>query len=621
MIVVGLYPAPFDFQLRHDFSATVISNGQIYAYEESKLSSLKNENTSLFSERSMLLGFKELGILPNDVDLIALPKPFVEPPIESLKALYWDTFKFNSSNDQSFEGWMSKCIYVKHHEAHVSMSILSSGWSEAAFLSMDGGGDWGDSRNFVFGEFKNGKQSVLADSFGLNTIASFHAFLTDAIGFSGGDNGKTSGLAGYGEVRKDLQVKLETLLERKGFEIWFNRKRFQRSSVNLDKVNPSSYDRSKSLNRTPSDTNLNKIVLEYLPQDIAATGEFVIQKWIISLLRELRRLTKLERIVLSGGLFQNVALNSAILNSEIFKDVHVPMAPSDAGLSLGLAWSALQQEEIKVGKVKPLKPENLSPYLGPSFSTEYVQNLLNDYRIQYSILEDIPTEVAKLLTEGAVVGWFQGRAEYGPRSLGSRSILADPRDINSKARVNQLLKKRDWFMPYAPSILEEYMSGWISESKFSPYMQFALHVKKEMIMKIPAAVHVDGTSRVHTVRKEWNPLYWNLINEFRKLTGVPLVLNTSFNRHGISTISTPKQAIEHLLSGSMDFLVIDKFLVSFVENRVVKQDVFPLLTSERDLLLEMIEKRYEYVKSVGNGIQVDNYSKNKVEFQNNSLVQ
>jgi carbamoyltransferase len=214
---------------------------------------------------------------------------------------------------------------------------------------------------------------------------------------------------------------------------------------------------------------------------------------------------------------------------------------------------------------------------------------------------------AELLTEGSVIGWFQGRAEYGPRSLGSRSILADPRKFDSKSRVNQLLKKRDWFMPYAPSMLEEYSRDWLEIDKFSPYMQFALKIKSEKQKLIPAAVHVDGTSRVHSVRREWNAKYWSLIEEFRILTGVPMVLNTSFNRHGISTIATPKQAVEHLLSGSMDYLIIDDFIVSLSENRNFSEKDFETFLSEEQLLDDMVSNRLELLDKIGTSQQREFY--------------
>jgi carbamoyltransferase len=608
MNILGLYPAPFDNQLRHDYSASILTPKGIYAYEEAKLTTLKNENTSIFSERSLLMGLKELNLVPSEIDIIALPIRYTPGDMRVEKALYWDLFKFQRDDDKDFDVWKEKTmVYVPHHAAHVSIATFTSGLSECAFLSMDGGGDWGDNRNLVFGEYKNGAQQILKAESGMESIASFHAFLTEAIGFTGGDNGKTSGLAGYGKINADLAAKLESLIEVTENGLKFNRIRFHRSPVQLAKLNPSSYDRGKFLNTSPSDTNLLREVLGYLPQDIAATGEYVLQKFILSLLIQLKRITSQRKLVLTGGLFQNVALNSAILESGIFDDVFVPMAPSDAGLSFGLALFA-EESLDRAGKQNSLKTrEECNPYIGPSFTRSEIQSELENQQLIYSEVVDVEKIAAKLLSEGSVVGWFQGRAEYGPRSLGNRSILADPRMFDSKSRVNQLLKKRDWFMPYAPSMLEEHSTEWLEIDKFSPYMQFALNIKPEKRELIPAAVHVDGTSRVHSVRRAWNPRYWNLIEEFRVLTGVPLILNTSFNRHGISTIATPKQAIEHLLSGSMDYLIIDDFIVSLTENRSLSGKSFDDLLSEDQLLKELVLDRLNLLSKIGTSVQRDFY--------------
>jgi carbamoyltransferase len=606
MNILALYPAPYDHQIRHDYNATIISGQKVYSYEESKLTSLKNENTSIFPERSMLLGLKELNLIPEQIDKIVLPIKAVDDDSRIEKALFWDLFKFNKNSDSSFDEWKKATIvYLPHHTGHIESAVYCSGLNETAFLSMDGGGDWGDERNFVFGEYKNKKISIIAEDYGLRTIASFHALITDSIGFNGGDNGKTSGLAGYGSVKPELVKILQSYLSISPSGIAFNRKRFQRSDLKISRIDPSAYDRAKYLNSTPSQTNVLREVVGFLPQDIAATGEYVLQISILELLRLLRTNTKMSNIVLTGGLFQNVALNNAILESNLFENVYVPMAPSDAGLSLGFAIHMKNQLSKKAESSESEK--EISPFLGPSFSEAEVLKQLNDHRVIHTKLIEPEKTAAELISKGNVLGWFQGRAEFGPRSLGARSILADPRFFESKSRVNLKLKKRDWFMPYAPSILEEFSEEWLENSKFSPYMQFALRIKSDKRVNIPAAVHVDGTSRVHSVRKEWNPKYWNLINEFYRLTEIPLVLNTSFNRHGISTISTPKQAIEHLLSGNMDFLIIDDYLVSLEENRKFTVETEGFIETEKEMLGQMVLDRYRLVLMLGNDKEIDNY--------------
>ena len=228
--------------------------------------------------------------------------------------------------------------------------------------------------------------------------------------------------------------------------------------------------------------------------------------------------------------------------------------------------------------------KKLSPYLGASFGKNEIEKLIDDYNLKHSKTKNPWKDCAKLLAKGKVVGWFQGKAELGPRSLGSRSVLADPRNINNKARVNQLLKKRDWFMPYAPSILEDKIEFFFKKI-LTPYMSFALKIKKNANL-IPAAVHVDNSCRPQTVNKFTNKNFYKLIKEFYKITGVPAVLNTSFNRHGIATIGTPRHAIDHLLNGCIDILIIDNFIV--YSNTKIKKSNTSLLSEKYYLFIENI---------------------------------
>jgi len=489
--------------------------------------------------------------------------------------------------------------FVDHQLSHAALASYGSTFSECAFLCMDGGGDFGDPRGYVFGDYKDNQFNVKFQSEGYDHIANYHSFLTDSIGFSGDDNGKTSGLASYGQVQTNLKNKILSLVSVSKEEgVKFDRKRFNITEVNLSKVKADSYDRTKIFSQYPSDTNILRLGLEYLPHDIAATGEQILQESVLELVNILREETDCNNIVFSGGLFQNVALNKALLNAG-FENVYFPSAPSDSGLSLGAAL-------FVKNKNKPNTPSTLSAYLGPSFSAIDIREVLDRHRLIYHKHENIAEIVATKLKEGHTVGWFQGRAEFGPRSLGNRSLVADPRDIRSKEKINQLLKKRDWFMPYAPSILEEDYLDWVNQEHYSPYMQIAFDMKSEMVDEVPSAVHVDGTTRVHVVRKSENPMYWDLINEFKKLTGIPVLLNTSFNRHGIATISTPRQAVEHLLEGCMDYLAIDDNLVSFEDNRIVADR--DEVTEPEDLLLKLGSvKRLEVFKSHGTDDQMSIY--------------
>lgn len=602
MIIASIYPCPFDIQDRHEFNASVIKDDQIFSYEEGKVTTVKNDGTSKFPERTLMLGFKELEILPNQVDKWVFPTPKSDIKLKDYHLFFTWFFKAYNSSFENFQEWFDSHVeFVDHQLSHAALAVYGSTFSECAFLCMDGGGDFGDPRGYVFGEYRDNQFNIQYQSVGYDHIANYHSFLTDSIGFSGDDNGKTSGLASYGEVQPKLKEEILQLIKVSKEEgVKFERKRFNITNVNLDKVKADSYDRTKIFSQYPSDTNLLRMGLEYLPHDIAATGEQILQESVLALVKLLRKETELNNIVFSGGLFQNVALNKALLNAN-FDNVYFPSAPSDSGLSLG---AALHIKNLN----KPNSQETLSAYLGPSFSDSDIKEVLDRHRLIYKQHLDIAKVVAKKLSEGQTVGWFQGRGEFGPRSLGNRSLVADPRDIRSKEKINQLLKKRDWFMPYAPSILEEDYLDWVDQEHYSPYMQVAFDMSPENASKVPSAVHVDGTTRVHVVRKSENPLYWNLINEFKKLTGIPVLLNTSFNRHGIATISTPRQSVEHLLEGCMDYLALGDNLVAFKDNRIVAKR--NETTESEDLLLKQGSiKRIGVFQDFGTDIQMSEYFK------------
>jgi len=568
MIIASLYHGPYDVQLAHDMNASIIKDEKIYAYEEEKLTGIKNETTVKFAERSLLMGCKELNIYPADIDEWVFPTLYKKIDLKDYFFFFTEVIKAYSNTYENFTNWYNKHVhFVEHHFSHASLAVFASSFSECAFLTKDGGGDLGDQRGFTFGEFKNGRFNVIKERVGADNLSLFHDYLTDSIGFAYFENGKTSGLAAYGDIQPQLLKSFKDLLSITENGIKFDAKRYSKTGTNLQKIHPSEYNRNKIFRQYPGDSNIYRLGVEYLLHDIAGTGEYALKTFAVSLVEELKKHTSMENLVCGGGLFQNVALNYSIVESKIFKKVFVPMGPSDSGLALGAALYI--QHKLR----NTLKKRNwlLSPFLGPSFSKDEIRNLLDRFRLIYHESDNISKETAQLVADGKVVGWFQGRGEYGPRSLGNRSILADPRRKESKSRINQLLKKREWFMPYAPSIIEEYLHEWVDLPQPSPYMQIAFQILESKRDLIPAAVHVDGSSRVNVVSYKDNERFWKLIDYFRELTEIPVVLNTSFNRHGIATISTPRQAVEHLLEGCMDFLAIDDFVINFAENRLVSR--------------------------------------------------
>ena len=611
MIIASIYHCPFDDgQITHDMSTSIITENDIYSYEEEKLTSTKNESTVKFPERSLISGLKELKITTKDITDWVFPTPLRKISDKEFKIFFCDLLKAKKFTTwKNFRLWIkSKIHYVPHHISHASLAFYTSKFKNSAFLTKDGGGDLGDPRGFVFGEFNKGKIIIKKHNKDFRNLSLFHDYLTDSLGFSYFDNGKTSGLAAYGKVLPDLKKRLQELLKVTDKGIIFNNKRYKTSSLNINKFNSSSYQRYKVLRSYPSDTNLFRIVKSYLPVDIAATGEQVLKDKIIELLTVLRKKTKLNNLVCSGGLFQNVSLNEHIIKSNIFRNYFFPMANSDAGLSLG---AGLYVRNFIKSKKRYIR--DFSPYLGPSFSESEIKKELDTFKLNY---KKIPKNIEKIaaleIAKGNIIGWFQGRGEYGPRSLGNRSILADPRKYNSKIKVNQLLKKRDWFMPFAPSIEYNYAKKITGSNFFSNYMQVAFKIKKNYFKNIKAAIHNDFSSRIHMVKKNQNSKYWKLLQELKGLIGVPVVLNTSFNRHGIATISSPRQAIEHALEGCMDYLIINDFLIKISENRKFNKRKVNTISEKNSLINDQIEryKKLNIKKIKFDKIKYKNFLKN-----------
>ena len=387
-------------------------------------------------------------------------------------------------------------------------------------------------------------------------------------------------MSAYGKIRNKLKRKLEEIIINNNNGISFKRIRKNITQPNLNNFDCNSYDRVKVFRGDLSLTNVFEICQGYLPQDVALTAETVLAEQVIKFLRKIKNkyFKNLDNIVFSGGLFLNVKVNAAIESSKIFENCFFPVAPSDSGLALGGVLS----QNVKINK-KLTSKYGISPFIGPSFNEQEIKKQINSFKLNYSVPKKIEKDIASEIKLKKIVGIFFDKAEYGQRSLGNRSILADPRNKSSKVMLNQKIKKRDWFMPFAPAVLDKNYKDFFNSNNPSLYMQKAEKINKFYRSFIPSAVHLDGTARVQYVNRKFSPKFWKIINEFYKITKLPMVLNTSFNRHGISTICSPRQALEHLLEGCMDVLYIDKFKISFNKNRIIK-NIKSNFDSEKKLL-------------------------------------
>lgn len=303
--------------------------------------------------------------------------------------------------------------------------------------------------------------------------------------------------------------------------------------------------------------------IEPIHYDIGASVQLVLEEIILKMVNFIYKKTNKKNLCLGGGVALNGVANNRILKEGPFEKIYIPPSPGDAGSAIGCALYAYytyfnnkrepENEQFAISN---------NVYLGPSYSNEEIKSFLELQNIQYKEYEKVEliNKVAKLISEKNVIGWYQGRMEWGPRSLGNRSILADPREEEMKNILNEKIKHREGFRPFAPSVLEEFVSDYFELDIPSPYMLLVTRVKKAD--KIPAVTHVDGTGRLQTVSKISNPLYYDLINEFYKLTQVPVIINTSMNVRGEPIVNTPEQAYQMLLKTDMDYLALGNFLIS-----------------------------------------------------------
>lgn len=443
-----------------------------------------------------------------------------------------------------------KFVPVRHHQAHAASAYFPAGFQEAVILTIDGTGELESSLLAV------GRGKVITDIARTplpTSIGALYLIITVFLGFrSLGDEYKVMGLASYGNPRRFRDV-------------------FQ-SLVNLE--TGGNYSTQRLAGEKLKDLLLEKFgparqrgePIEERHADIAAALQESVQEAVLHTLKHARLNTGISNLCMAGGVALNCALNGAIARSGLFDHIFVQPAASDEGCSVGAAFYAFSQtNEYSRTSIDPWD----HVYWGPEYGSDEILDALANHQNQlhWTRQNDIAVTIALELSAGKVAGWFQGRMEFGPRALGNRSILADPRDPDMKERLNAKVKRRESFRPFAPAVLEEKADRYFDllGLRNSPFMLFAVPVKPEQRETIPAVTHVDGTARVQTVSKRVNPRFWNVIAEFDKLTGVPVVLNTSFNVRNEPIVCTPEDAIRCFLSTNIDCVGIGDF---FVEKRV-----------------------------------------------------
>ena len=441
---------------------------------------------------------------------------------------------------QAFPSSRARFRYVDHHLAHAISAYAYSGFEDTAVLVIDGRGAW-EATSLWHG--RDGHLEHLWTIPWPNSLGLFYAQFTDFLGFTPySDEWKVMGLAPYGEPGINLR---EFLVPDDNPYRVASRLLLGHHSAPLAAIESRLGPR-----RLPeSEIAVAHKNLAFAVQDACETA-------MLTLARVAVDQTGTRSLCLAGGVALNSKANGKILSTGTVDRIFVQPAASDDGACLG----SVLAPQLDSGGALPVRKMRHA-FLGPESSDKEIEAALLTYKIRHTRVSDPAATAAELLATGKIVGWFQGRMEFGPRALGGRSILADPRDPEMTAKVNNAVKFREWWRPFAPSLLAECAADYIESATDSPFMILTAQVRPEKRSVIPAVTHADGSARPQTVERDVNPLYWRLISEFGRRTGVPVVMNTSFNLRGEPIVNSPADAVRTFFSSGMDALLIGNFLV------------------------------------------------------------
>jgi carbamoyltransferase len=564
-------PHLFPRNWAHDAAGVLVQDGRVTeAIEEERLNRIKHTSKGASSAISFCLA--RHGMRLNDLDYLALygTETIFNGFIRSVHCSNPDiscSFTVRQMVHELLVDELgddiddTKLVFVPHHLCHVVSAYFHSGYGDALVITLDGGGD-GLSGTVSY--VSSGSMTLLQTSPISKSLGVFYDAVIAIIGYSFTEEYKVMGLAPYGNPARFRQPfqNMYALLPRGDFIL-----RWDLIGV-LNELIPA---------RKRSDP------LEQIHADVAAALQETLEDIVLHVARHFRDLTGNTRLCLSGGVAHNCSMNGKLLYAKLFEDIFVHPASHDAGCAIGAGlYPYLLAHGFHVDGEPPdstipvvvssspscIGDELRTVYWGSDIgSDEAIQAELTEWDefVRFEAVEDIATRTAALLSEGAVVGWVQGRSEFGPRALGNRSIIADPRKAENKDIVNAMIKKREAYRPFAPAILEEFVHEYFDlpgeKSRF-PFMTFVVRVKTEKQDLLRATTHVDGTARVQTVSREDNARFWELIDAFRTITGVPVVLNTSFNNNQEPIVDSVDDAVVTFLSTGLTHLVLGNTLVS-----------------------------------------------------------
>ncbi|MDT0687844.1 carbamoyltransferase family protein [Autumnicola psychrophila] len=588
----------------HDSAAAIISNGKVlYAAQEERFTRIKNDAS--FPEEAIKFCLNESGFDLGDIDAIA----FYDKPFLKFERLLETYYAFAPKGFKSFVKampvWLKEKLFIKqiirkrlrqiykiskvskidivfpeHHLSHIASAFYTSPFKKSAFITVDGVGEWtttsygiacGEKGIKIMGELQ------FPDSIGL-----FYSSFTYFLGFEVNKGEyKMMGLAPYSNAKSGRVIQFIDTIKEKLIDIKddgsikLNTDYFE-YPVGLRMVNPKKWEKLFQFRkRKPQET------LTQVHADLAFAVQKILEQVLVKMIIHVKQQTNADYLCLAGGVALNCVANSTLYHQKIFKDIYIQPAAGDAGGAIG---AALSTNYLKSNLTFSGLHDPFNNYLGPNFSNLEIERVLRKNKCNFQYFEsseDLYKEIANYIAEKKVIGWFQGRTEFGPRALGNRSILADATDSDMQSKLNLKIKFRESFRPFAPAVCEEDYDIYFEQGKQSYYMLFTNELKRSLVKKLPnnfdelsleekrnlvksklpAITHTDFSARVQVVKKSMNPRFWNLLQAYKKLTGNGVLINTSFNVKDEPIVNTPENAYLCFMHTGMDILVLENYLI------------------------------------------------------------
>lgn len=596
----------------HDSAAAILIDGEIIAAAHEERFTRKKQDPS-FPVNACKYCLEEAGLEFGEIDAVV----FYDKPYIKFERLLETYHAFAPKGLRSFLSaipvWIKEKLFMKrmlkeelaklgtgkvpmlfpeHHLSHAASAFYPSPFEEAAILTIDGVGEWATT---TIGKGSGKDITILRELHFPHSIGLLYSAFTYYTGFKvNSGEYKLMGLAPYGNptgerVKEFKQKVLDTLVDiREDGSLLLNMDYFS-FATGLKMTDDKKWEDLFGIPPRPSELPITQ---DYM--DMALAIQQITEDVVIKLAETTKELTGSDYLVMAGGVALNSVANGKLLKSGLFKDIWIQPAAGDAGGALGAALAAWY---IWLGKERtPVKPDSMKgAYLGPSFNDREVENIARKYGAEYTHYEDFDelcAIIAEKMDEGNVVGWFQGRMEYGPRALGNRSILGDARNPEMQKKMNLKIKYREGFRPFAPTVIEEDIDTYFELDRPSPYMLLVIPVQQSRWNKVPdgyhnlplyerlyhlrsdvpAITHIDYSARIQSVKKETNPSYWNVINAFKERTGYGVIVNTSFNVRGEPIVCTPDDAFRCFMRTEMDYLVMHNFIFDKALQKALEEE-------------------------------------------------